>query len=466
MEKLLPAAPGERLARWFALPRRVLSPWAAAATRAAVEWAGPPAQRARRGAQTLVVAGVAASIIWGVAPADGALARPGSTHTSVVTDIGGRQLLLAWSQRAADELERASITQAADTVLQAASDARTQAESVAVDPAVLSDLDEAATRINTLLAAMKEPELTAAGPLASFDAEADAPEGPESAVAVADATPGSAVEASPTAEPGSVAADEVTSTGTATGTSATTAAASSSSAEATPRGIPPVGAAEGLDDAPVTDPAGAVTVGPADEADPLDELRTAVQQLAYTVETVQGVTQQTQEALAGQQAVAAARAAAEAAAAAQAEAAAAAARRARASSSLDGYANGQIPLEALCSPDFAKSAHLRCDAAEQLDALEQAFFAQFGAHLSVTDSYRSLEGQVTCRETKGEMCADPGTSKHGWGLAVDLGGPGAKDGTPEHEWLLANVGQFGWMKPDWSLAGGSLPEPWHFEYVG
>ena len=25
---------------------------------------------------------------------------------------------------------------------------------------------------------------------------------------------------------------------------------------------------------------------------------------------------------------------------------------------------------------------------------------------------------------------------------------------------------YGWFHPSWAAAGGSLPEPWHFEYAG
>ncbi len=154
---------------------------------------------------------------------------------------------------------------------------------------------------------------------------------------------------------------------------------------------------------------------------------------------------------------------------AAAQAAAVQTRAARLSAdarSLDGYANGQVPPSALCSPAFSLSSRLRCDAAEMLDGLNQAYRARFGRDLSVTDSYRSLGGQISCRETKGYLCANPGTSNHGLGLAVDLGGPEAKLGTAEHQWMLDHVGEYGWNKPGWSLPGGGKPEPWHFEFVG
>ena len=159
--------------------------------------------------------------------------------------------------------------------------------------------------------------------------------------------------------------------------------------------------------------------------------------------------------------------AAAAQAAAQAAAIQSRAARLRADArSLDGYSNGQIPTSALCAPAFSLSSRLRCDAAEMLDGLNQAYRARFGTSLVVTDSYRTLAGQITCRETKGYMCADPGTSKHGLGLAVDLGGPAGQLGTVEHQWMLDHVAEYGWNKPNWSLPTGSKPESWHWEFVG
>ena len=80
---------------------------------------------------------------------------------------------------------------------------------------------------------------------------------------------------------------------------------------------------------------------------------------------------------------------------------------------------------------------LRCDAAEQLDVLNAAYRAQFGTDLVVNDSYRSYAGQVACKRTKGYLCATPGTSNHGSGIAVDLGGGIDSFGTKQHRWMAA-----------------------------
>jgi LAS superfamily LD-carboxypeptidase LdcB len=165
-------------------------------------------------------------------------------------------------------------------------------------------------------------------------------------------------------------------------------------------------------------------------------------------------------ALAAQQAAAAAEA--EAAAAAAAEAAAKEAQRA----SLDAYANGRVPAEALCDLPVGEEQQLRCDAAEALAALDAAYTAEFGTPLEISDSYRSYAAQVACRRVKGYLCAVPGTSNHGRGVAVDLGGGVQTFGTRQHRWMAANAGDYGWDLPDWASAGGSKPEPWHWEFTG
>ena len=163
-------------------------------------------------------------------------------------------------------------------------------------------------------------------------------------------------------------------------------------------------------------------------------------------------------------------AAADAAAAAETQAARQAAEQAATRSaqrvSLDQYANGQIPDSALCPLNFAMGAELRCDAAAAIEQLNVAYREKFGTDLTISDSYRSYSSQVECRRTKGNLCAVPGTSNHGLGKAVDLGGGAQSFGTVQHLWLVANAGTYGWTWPAWAHLGGSKPEPWHWEYVG
>ncbi|MEU4360991.1 D-alanyl-D-alanine carboxypeptidase family protein [Promicromonospora sp. NPDC023987] len=129
-----------------------------------------------------------------------------------------------------------------------------------------------------------------------------------------------------------------------------------------------------------------------------------------------------------------------------------------------GYANGRIPADVLCPLDFAPGHMLRCDAAERFTALNEQFEQEFGYPIPITDSYRSYELQVAVASAKPHLAAIPGTSNHGWGLAVDLGNPIAGGNSPEYVWLRLNGPDYGWENPSWAQLGGSKPEPWHFEF--
>ena len=131
-----------------------------------------------------------------------------------------------------------------------------------------------------------------------------------------------------------------------------------------------------------------------------------------------------------------------------------------------GYQNGRIPVTALCPVPSRPALQLDCGAAAAFDQLNTAFKAQFGRDIGVTDGYRSYDEQVQCRLEKGSLCANPGTSNHGWGKAVDIGACcGVNSGAgAAFDWLTANAGRYGWNHPAWAQAGGSKPEPWHWEY--
>jgi cell wall-associated NlpC family hydrolase len=127
-----------------------------------------------------------------------------------------------------------------------------------------------------------------------------------------------------------------------------------------------------------------------------------------------------------------------------------------------GWANGQIPADQLCS--LGGGQRLRCDAAAAYTAMSTAYAATFGSPLCITDSYRSLDAQVDAHDRKPGITAVPGTSNHGWGLAVDLCGGINVFGTAQTAWMQANAPHYGWLHPDWAQAGGQNPEPWHWEY--
>jgi cell wall-associated NlpC family hydrolase len=130
-----------------------------------------------------------------------------------------------------------------------------------------------------------------------------------------------------------------------------------------------------------------------------------------------------------------------------------------------GYPNGLIPPSALCEIG-AGSHSLRCDAAAAYRAMSSAFAAAFGAPICITDSYRTYASQVRLYGQKPALAAVPGTSNHGWGLAVDLCGGIQTYGTAQYRWMVANAGRFGWLHPTWADPGNGREEPWHWEYAG
>lgn len=125
-----------------------------------------------------------------------------------------------------------------------------------------------------------------------------------------------------------------------------------------------------------------------------------------------------------------------------------------------GYPNGFLPPEVLCPIAVGGGQRLRADAAAAFNALLAT------KPVCVTDSYRSYGAQVDVYARKPGLAAVPGTSNHGWGVALDLCGGVETFGTPMYEWMRANAPKYGWIHPAWAEPGGSRPEPWHWEFIG
>ena len=130
------------------------------------------------------------------------------------------------------------------------------------------------------------------------------------------------------------------------------------------------------------------------------------------------------------------------------------------------YANGKIPVAALCPLVGAAGQSLRPGAAAAFNAMSIAYQKDSGSPLCVTDSYRSYAEQVAVKAVKGKWAATPGSSEHGMGRALDLCGGVNSFGTPAHLWMKQNAPLYGWFHPDWAEPAGGLPEPWHWEFAG
>lgn len=127
--------------------------------------------------------------------------------------------------------------------------------------------------------------------------------------------------------------------------------------------------------------------------------------------------------------------------------------------------NGQLPRSVLCT--LWESDHsLRADAAVALAKLNIAYKQRFGENICLTDSYRTLDSQRRLKSLKPGLAAQPGTSEHGWGLAVDLcDGVEKGSSSVRYQWMRENAPDYGWDNPEWARPGGSMPEAWHWEYI-
>ena len=126
--------------------------------------------------------------------------------------------------------------------------------------------------------------------------------------------------------------------------------------------------------------------------------------------------------------------------------------------------NGKVSSSDLCLLWDDKHA-LRGDAAVALTELNENFVAAFGRNLCLTDSYRSYAEQVRAAATKPGLATTPGTSNHGYGLAIDLCNSEVRS-SDSMAWLWDNGPVYGWVNPDWAQRGGAgAYEPWHWEFL-
>lgn len=126
------------------------------------------------------------------------------------------------------------------------------------------------------------------------------------------------------------------------------------------------------------------------------------------------------------------------------------------------YPNGLLPKDSLC--ELHKGGEfLRADAAVDFLKMNEAYTKKFGEPICLTSSYRDLPNQqrVYAEQPPGNA-AVPGTSNHGWGLAVDICGGVENQGSPQFNWLEENSTKWGWFHPQWAYSNPF--EPWHWEY--
>jgi len=121
--------------------------------------------------------------------------------------------------------------------------------------------------------------------------------------------------------------------------------------------------------------------------------------------------------------------------------------------------NGRLSAASLCR--LWNGLVLEPEAAIAFAALDEHFKSVFGRDMCLDQTYRTLAQQYSTKASRGYMAATPGTSMHGWGLAVDfcasdtVGAAGA--------WIKKNAPTYGWVHPAW--ASTVKIEPWHWEYA-
>jgi hypothetical protein len=122
---------------------------------------------------------------------------------------------------------------------------------------------------------------------------------------------------------------------------------------------------------------------------------------------------------------------------------------------LEAYGNGKIPSHAL-HPVGNTGHKLWAPAADSLTAMI-ADARRAGVTIGITDSYRPYAEQVDLVKRKGlysqgGLAAKPGTSDHGWGMAVDL-----DLDSKAQSWMRTNAKRYGFVED-------TPREPWHWAY--
>ena len=135
--------------------------------------------------------------------------------------------------------------------------------------------------------------------------------------------------------------------------------------------------------------------------------------------------------------------------------------------------NGNMPASAMAPLSWTVGSQggqywLRKDAAAALERLNVAFTAEFGHGLDIDLTYRDLATQQAMRAALGSVAAQPGTSPHGTGRAIDVPELPCTYGwnTPQRTWLVTHGPSYGWVSPSWARQNGSGPEYWHYEFTG
>ena len=90
-------------------------------------------------------------------------------------------------------------------------------------------------------------------------------------------------------------------------------------------------------------------------------------------------------------------------------------------------------------PWYFGKAYLNPQAAGAFRSMDDAYFKETGKRIQVNSAYRSREQQAAFGG-RYSVAAQPGKSRHGLGLALDV-----QPGTPEFDWMKKRGGDYGWQ---------------------
>ena len=130
------------------------------------------------------------------------------------------------------------------------------------------------------------------------------------------------------------------------------------------------------------------------------------------------------------------------------------------------------------------ATQLISDVVEDFEKMANAFYDHFNSPTYILNNsqiagreiklkasgYRTYQTQLELKQTKPSLAAKPGTSKHGWGMAIDIENidwQGKKGFESEYFlWMLENSSKYNWYHPYWASlqSRNGKKEPWHFEY--
>ena len=141
--------------------------------------------------------------------------------------------------------------------------------------------------------------------------------------------------------------------------------------------------------------------------------------------------------------------------------------------------NGNIPAALLDKTN--EGTKILKDLVPEWNKLESAYHNHFGFKLGRGGGIRSYKSQIATKKRwvakgSGSYAAYPGTSNHGWGMAVDIkvrnasgahvsGKPGFE--TVSYKWMMENAPKYGFHNPTWARKDNPRgpDEPWHWEPI-